>query len=379
MAKRTNNSKKIIYMKVPLTIPYFTEEENIAILNVLKSGWIMQGPKVAEFEKKIANYVGVRNAVAVSSGTTALHLALIALGIKKGDEIIVPSLSFIASANCILYVGAKPVFVDVDSKTYNLDPKDIEKKISKKTKAIMVVHQVGLSADMDPIMKIAKKNKLFVIEDAACSLGATYKEKQTGGFGNIACFSFHPRKSITTAEGGILTTNNDKIAESLKNLRNHGLVRKNGIDTYPFLGYNYRMSDISAALGLAQFKKINPILKRKRELATKYNKAFSETENIIPPHTPSYSEHTYQSYVVRVKGGRGNRDRIMNDLEKKGIACRAGIMAIHREPLYVKMFGKISLPETESANDEGIILPLYMQMTNDEQRFVITSLKELAL
>lgn len=366
-------------MKLPLTMPYFTRDEGAAILGVLKSGWIMQGPKIKEFEEKIAAYVGVKHAVAVSSGTTALHLALIALGIKKGDEVIVPSLSFIASANSILYVGAKPVFVDVDSKTYNINPKEIERKITKKTKAIMAVHQVGLSADIDQIINIAKENKLYVIEDAACSLGATYKGRQTGSIGDIACFSFHPRKSITTAEGGMITTSNSRVAELLRSLRAHGVVKKNGIETYPNMGYNYRMSDISAALGIAQFRKFNVILKRKRELAEKYNKAFSDTKNIIPPFTPSCCEHAYQSYVVRIKGGRKNRDRVLKELEKKGIACRASIMAIHREPLYVKMFGMISLPETESANDEGIIIPLYMQMTDKDQQFIINTLKNLAL
>jgi len=364
-------------MKIPLTIPHFDKEEEIAISNVLKSGWVMQGPKVEEFEKIIATYVGVKYAVAVSSGTTALHLALLALGIGDGDEVIVPSFSFIASANSILYTGAKPVFVDIDSKTYNLNPKDIERKITQKTKAIMVVHQVGLPAEMDEIMNIAKRKKLLVIEDAACSLGATYKGKQTGSIGDIACFSFHPRKSITTSEGGIITTNSFKVSELLKSLRNHGVVKKNNMETYLYLGYNYRMTDICAALGLVQFKKFNIILKRKRDLAEKYNRAFSDTKNIITPFTPSQSEHTYQSYVIRIKGGKKNRDRIMRGLEENGIACRASVMAIHREPVYVKMFGKNSLPETESANDEGIIIPLYANMTNKEQQFIIDSLIKL--
>lgn len=366
-------------MKIPITKPYFTKEEEDAIVSTIKSRWIIQGPRVEKFEKKIASYLGVKHAIAVSSGTTALHLALIALGIKEGDEVIVPSFSFIASANCILYVGATPIFADIDPKTYNVDPKDIEKKITKKTKAIIVVHQIGLPAEMDQIMDIAANKKLHVIEDAACSLGATYKGKQTGSIGDIACFSFHPRKSITTAEGGILTTNSNDIAELLKSLRNHGVVRENGNDVYRYLGYNYRMSDINAALGLAQFKKLNAILGRKKELAEKYSEAFSDNRNITIPFAPFNVKHTYQSYMIRVKGGRENRDRVLKELEKKGIACRASIMAIHREPLYVKMFGMISLPETESANDEGIIIPLYMQMTDKDQQFIINTLKNLTL
>lgn len=366
-------------MKIPIAKPYFTEEESHDVARVLKSGWVMQGEKVKELEQKVSSYVGTKYAVAVSSGTAALHLALISLGIKEKDEVIVPSFSFIASANSILYRGAIPVFVDIDFKTYNIDPNDIERRITKKTKAIMVVHQVGLSCDMNSIMKIARKNKLFVIEDAACSLGATYKGKQTGSFGDIACFSFHPRKSITTGEGGVIVTNDRKIYDLLKSLRSHGVLRKRNKDTYPYLGYNFRMTDIHAAIGLAQFKKLDYILVKRREIGEKYNNAFSTSKNIISPFVPSGYLHTYQSYLVRIKDGKKKRDIIMKKLREKGISSRGGITAIHREPLYVGLLGKISLPKTESANEEGLVIPLYVQMTDREQKFIIKTLREAVL
>lgn len=366
-------------MNIPLSKPYLNENEIKAVSEVIRSGWVMQGEKVELLEKTISSYIGTKFAVAVSSGTAALHLALLSLGIKEGDEVIVPSFSFIASANSILYTGATPVFADIDSRTYNIDPKDIEKKITNKTKAIMAVHQVGLSAEMDQIMEIAKKKNLFVIEDAACSLGATYKDKQTGSFGDIGCFSLHPRKSITTGEGGIIVTNSRNTYELLKSLRSHGVVKKGDKETYPYLGYNFRMTDIQAAIGLAQFKKLDFILKRRTELAQRYYESLSMLEDIDCPFTPSNSTHTYQSYLIRIKSGRIKRDPVLKKLQEKGISAKASIMAIHREPLYVKMFGKISLPQTESANDEGIIIPLYAQMTNIEQQYIINALKELAL
>ncbi len=366
-------------MKIPLTKPYFTNEEGAEVTKVLESGWVMQGEKVELLEKKISSYVGTKFAVAVSSGTAALHLSLLSLGIKEGDEVIVPSFSFIASANSVLYIGATPIFADIDPKTYNIDPKDIERKITKKTKAIMAVHQVGLPADIEGVLSIAKKNNLLVIEDAACSLGATYKGKQTGSFGDIACFSFHPRKSITTGEGGIIVTNYPKVYELLMSLRSHGVVKKGNDATYPNLGYNFRMTDIHAAIGIAQSKKLAYSLAKRKEIAEKYNHSFSNSKDIIIPFTPVNYTHTYQSYLVRIKNGKTKRDIVIKKLEEKGISSRGSVMAIHREPLYTKLFGKISLPITERASDEGLIIPLYVQMTEEEQEFVMKTLREAVL
>lgn len=366
-------------MIVPLTKPYFTDEESVEVAKVLESGWVMQGEKVNLLEKEISSFVGTKFAVAVNSGTAALHLALLALGIGEGDEVIVPSFSFIASANSVLYTRATPIFADIDPKTYNIDLRDIERKITKKTKAIMAVHQVGLPADIEGVLNIAKKNNLLVIEDAACSLGATYKEKQTGSFGDIACFSLHPRKSITTGEGGIIVTNDRRTYQLLKSLRSHGVVKKGNKETYPNLGYNFRMTDIHAAIGIAQFKKLNYSLAKRKEIAEKYNHSFGNSKDIVIPFTPPDFIHTYQSYLVRIKKGKVKRDLLIKKLEEKGVSSRGSVMAIHREPLYTKLFGKILLPMTESANDEGLIIPLYIQMTEKEQEFVIKSLREAIL
>jgi perosamine synthetase len=294
---------------IPVTKPYFTKEEANAVAKVLQSGWVAQGPLVAEFEEVIAEYVKTRYAKATNSCTSGLHLSLLALGIGKGDEVIVPSFTFPATPNSVAYTGARPVFADIDSRTYNIDPHDIEKKITKRTKAIMPVHQAGLAAEMPEIMKIAKKYNLYVIEDAACGLGASIDGKMVGSFGDAGCFSFHPRKSITTAEGGMVTTNNKMMAEKITILRSHGSsvsdrVRhesKKFIDEqYAYLGYNYRMSDIYAAIGLVQFKKMKKILTRKIKLADRYTKYLSKIPSIITPVVPKGYQHSYQAYLIQV-------------------------------------------------------------------------------
>ena len=364
-------------MNIPLAKPYFSSEEEKNVLKVIRSGWIMQGKKVEELEILLANYIGVKNALLVSSGTAALHLALLSLGIGEGDEVIVPSFSFAATANCILYVGAKPVFVDIEKKTYNIDPLKIKDKISKRTKAIIAVHQIGLMADMPKILNVAKENNLTVIEDAACALGSKYKNKMAGTFGNIACFSFHPRKNITTGEGGLVTTNNKKIAEVLKSLRNHGLAKLGLKDRLLRLGYNYRMTDLQAAIGIAQFKKLKAVFKKRQSMVNIYNKVFTKYSELETPFVPKGYVHRYQSYMIRYKGSQKNRDFIIEKLKKEGIACRDSITAIHKEPLYRKMFPSLRLPETEKAQSQGIILPLYPQMSKKEQEFIIGRLEDV--
>lgn len=354
-------------MIIPLSKILFDTQEEKEVIKTLRSGWIMQGTKVTELEEKISSYLNIPYAVAVSSGTAALHLALLGLGIGVGDEVIVPSLSFIATANCVLYVGAKPIFADVEENTYNIDPEDIEKKITKKTKAIIVAHQVGLAANMDAIIKLAKKYKLLIVEDAACALGATYNNKLVGTFGDIACFSFHPRKSITTAEGGMIVTKNKKMAEYMRSIRSHGII--NG--SFQNLGYNFRLSDVHASIGLAQFKKLNLILKNRKKLVDKYNFAFKKSTMIIPPFVPENCVHTYQSYVIMINKNKMFRDDLVKKLKTKGISSNPSIMIAHKEPFYKNLFGTISLPKSEKINDLGIILPLYPQMTSKEQQYVI--------
>lgn len=364
-------------MKIPISLPFIGEEEEQEVIQVLRSNWIMQGSKVEKFEKILAEYIGVPYATLVSSGTAALHLSLLALGIGKGDEVIVPSLSFIASANCILYTQATPVFADVDQKTFNIDPSDIEKKITKKTKAVIAVHQIGLSADMDPIQKICINNNLLLIEDAACALGSLYKGKKVGTFGNTACFSFHPRKSITTGEGGLVATSDKKLFDKLKKIRSHGATTVDDEETYFDLGFNYRMTDIQAGIGIAQFKKFNYILKRRQLFAKKYNDAFKNIPSLICPFVPNGSVHTYQSYMIRIVNSKISRDALYEELKNKGISTKKGISLIHKQPLYEKIVGKTSLPVSEQVNIDSLLLPLYPQMIKKEQEYVIENILSL--
>lgn len=358
-------------MKIPISKPYISVEEEEACREVLRSGWIMQGPKVAAFEKAIAEYVGTPYAIAVSSGTAALHLSLLVLGIGNGDEVLVPSFSFIASANCILYVGAKPIFVDIDSKTYNIDPRDLEKKITGKTKAVITVHQIGLPAEMDAIKKICKTHKLFLIEDAACALGAEYKGKKIGSFGDLACFSFHPRKSITTGEGGMITTNNKTLYKKLQLLRSHGAMKKNGEEVFITLGFNYRLTDLQAAIGLMQFKKLPGILQKRLLLAKQYDEAFKKNRWITTPFVPAHVKHTYQSYLIQTHHPKISRDKLAAVLLQNGIVVKKGIMCIHKEPLYRSF--KTTLSVTEDVAKHSLLLPLYVQLTTLEQNYITSS------
>lgn len=375
-------------MKIPITKPLFTEAEEKKVIEVIRSGWVTQGPQVEAFEQAFAKYVGAKFGIATSSCTTALHLALIVAGVEAGDEVICPSFTFIATPNVIRYCGAKLVFADIDPETYNLDPQYLQKLITKRTKAILAVHQVGLPVDMDAINQIAEDRGIKVIEDAACATGAEYKKERIGKpHSFLACFSFHPRKIITAGEGGMITTNDEKIATRLKQLRHHGmsvsdLARHQAqtvlIEEYRELGYNYRLSDIHAALGFVQLQKIDEILKRRTEIAERYTQTFQEVDYLIPPHVPTYAKHTFQSYILRIgKESPISRDEMMNALLKRGIATRRGIMASHREPLYAKEYADISLPATDDAVQNTLILPLFTQMKKEEQDYVISNIKEL--
>ena len=374
-------------MNIPITKPYFDEREEIAVSDVIKSGWVTQGPKVKEFENLLNEYTGAKYSVAVTSCTVALYLSLYINEIGYGDEVIVPSLSFIATANVVKHVGAVPVFVDIDSKTYNIDPSKIEEKITKRTKAILLVHQVGIPAPIDEINAIADKNGLIVIEDGACAIGAVYKKKRIGNSRNLVCFSFHPRKVITTGEGGAITSNNEKFEELLRKLRHQGMSVSDTerhaskeiiFEKYPVVGFNYRMSDINAAVGIVQMMKLENIMKMRLKLAARYNEAFREHPAISILNLPEYVEPTYQTYIIRLEEkSRISRDELMKILLEKGISTRKGIMAIHREKPYSGLVENHSLPETEKAADNTITLPLYPQMTEDEQEYVIESVIEI--
>ena len=371
---------------IPITKPDLGEEEKQLISQVIESGWVSQGPKVAEFEEIFARYVGARHAVATTSCTTALHAALSVSGIGPGDEVIVPSLSFIATANSVLYCGATPVFVDVDPETCNIDVQKIEETVTRKTRAIMPVHQMGLPADLDPIKKIAEKNKLLIIEDAACAIGSAYENTKIGSHGNIACFSFHPRKIITTGEGGMITTDDPTIAERLRRFRHHGMsvsdierhmANSVIIETYPELGYNYRMTDMQAAMGIGQMKKLSFLLDARKQMARMYDNELGKIPHIRIPQVPSYARHNYQSYWIELLASAPvDRNTLMAKLLEKGIATRRGIMAIHRELCY-QAYAGIYLPNTDRLTDNTLLLPLYPALSAEEQTFIINSIKEI--
>jgi perosamine synthetase len=373
---------------IPVARPYIGVEEEQAVIEVLRSGWVTQGPRVAEFEEKFSEYIGCDYSIAVSSCTTALHLALLAIGVGPGDEVICPSLSFIATANSIAYTGATPIFGDIDLATYNLDPARLEDVISSRTKAILVVHQIGLPAEMNELLAVAAKHGLTVIEDAACAIGSEYDGKLIGKpLGTMACFSFHPRKILTTGEGGMITTSDPKLAERLRRIRQHAMslsdvVRHNAkqisSETYDEVGFNFRMTDMQAAIGITQLGRLNDFLMRRRHLAARYTEALQHLSWLQTPVVPVHCRHNYQSYMVRLIGDFvTRRDAIMQELLEKKISTRRAIMAIHRELPYRAERWEQSLPQTNLATDTGLILPLFHQMTESEQDYIIEAVQML--
>ncbi|WP_433968420.1 DegT/DnrJ/EryC1/StrS family aminotransferase [Tunturiibacter gelidiferens] len=371
---------------IPVARPCIGVEEERAVIDVLRSGWVTQGPRVAEFEEKFSDYIGCDHSVAVSSCTAALHLALSSSGIGPGDEVICPSLSFIATANSIAYTGATPIFGDIDLATYNLDPTRLEEAISPRTKAILIVHQIGLPAEMNELLAVAAKHGLTVIEDAACAIGSEYDGKLIGKpLGTMACFSFHPRKILTTGEGGMITTSDAKLAERLRRLRQHAMslsdvVRHNAkqtsSETYDEVGFNFRMTDMQAAIGITQLGRLGNFLRRRRYLAARYTKALQNLPWLQTPMVPLNCRHNYQSYMVRLVGDfAAKRDAIMQELLQKNISTRRAIMATHRELPYRSERWDHSLPQTNVATDTGLILPLFHQMTESDQDYIIEALQ----
>lgn len=372
-------------MNIPIAKPFLGPEEAEAASKAVHSGWVSQGPYVKEFEDRFAHYVGAKHAVATTSCTTALHSALAVSGIGPGDEVVVPSLSFIATANAVVHAGATPVFADIDPETCNITAETIDKKVTARTKAVMPVHQMGLPVDMDPIIDLCRKHGLLLVEDAACAIGSAYKDQRIGGHGNLACFSFHPRKIITTGEGGMITTDDAAIAEKLRRFRHHGMsvsdMERHAadrviIETYPEIGYNYRMTDIQAAIGIEQLQKLDTIIGMRQKIAGDYDRAFSHIPCLRIPKVPSYALHNYQSYWLELLDTSPiSRDDLMQKLLEKGIATRRGIMAIHLENCYHAETG--SLVETERITKNTILLPIYPAMNEKEVRFVIDRLADI--
>jgi perosamine synthetase len=377
---------KAVAHEIPFSRPEFDEAEARAVAAVLASGWVAQGPKVEQFEELIAARVGARHAVATTSCTTALHLALILAGVGPGDEVICPSYSFIATANAILYADATPVFADIEPDTWNIDPSDVARRITPRTKAVLPVHQVGLAADLDRLHPFTARG-LTIVEDAACAIGSLYRGRPVGSSGNMACFSFHPRKTISTGEGGMLTTDDADVAERARQLRSHAASvsavsrhQSRGIvfEEYRELGFNYRMSDLQAAVGVEQLAKLDSLLARRRTLAERYNTAFGRLPEVAIPAAPPYAVHAYQSYgLCLTPAFRGRRDELLRELAALGISCRRGIPPIHLEPLYVNRFGPISLPVTERIAAQTIFLPLFASLADADQARVIDAVTGL--
>jgi dTDP-4-amino-4,6-dideoxygalactose transaminase len=370
-------------MQVPFARPYLPGGEADALAEVIASGWVSQGPRVTAFEAAFAARVGAPEAVATTSCTTALQLALFASDVGPGDEVIVPSLSFIATANSVWQCGATPVFADIDPVTYNLDPAAAEGAITPRTRAIMPVHQLGLPADMDAFLALGDRYGVAIVEDAACAVGASYKGRPIGSLGPLACFSFHPRKVITTGEGGMIAVHDRDVAGRLRRLRQHAMdvsdlarhsARDVVLEAYPERGFNARMTDLQAALGLCQLEALDQILAKRTQLAERYTAALESIPGIRPPYDPPYAQRTWQSYCVRIESHAAvGRTELMRRLLADGIATRRGVMAIHEEEAYAE--GPIGhLMHTEAAASETLMLPLFPDLAYAQQDYVIDRL-----
>lgn len=370
-------------------IPYgkqTIEQDDIqAVVDVLKSDFLTTGPKIAEFEQTVADYVGAKYAVAISNGTSALHAACFAAGIGPGDEVITTPLTFAASANCVLYCGGTPVFADVDPKTYNIDPEDIRRKITDRTKAIIAVHLAGQPCDMDAIHSIAREHGLIVIEDGAHALGSVYKGKKVGSLSDMTTFSFHPVKPITTGEGGMIVTDNEEFYKKMALFRSHGITRDDSMMTRndgPWfyqqfdLGYNYRITDIQCALGCSQMKKLDRFLARRKEIVVRYNEAFADCDNIITPYQLSDTESGWHLYIVQVKNC--DRRQVFEAMREKGIGVNVHYIPVYMHPYYQEHgYENVHCANAEEIYSHIISLPLYPGLTSEQQDYVIDTLKSL--
>jgi dTDP-4-amino-4,6-dideoxygalactose transaminase len=360
--------------------PWIGEEEAAAAAAAVASGWVAQGPRVAEFERAFAEAVGSGHAVAVSSCTAALHLGMLAAGIGPGDEVVVPSLSFIATANAVRYVGARPVFADVEAATLNLTPETVEPVLTDRTRAVILVDQAGVPADLDAMRKLCDPREITIVEDAACAVGAEYRGRPVGAGADLAAFSFHPRKLLTTGEGGMIVTSDGEVAARLRRLREHGMdisaaqrhaSRQPVIEHYLETGYNYRMTDIQAAVGLVQLGKLGRMVERRRELAARYQQVLSAVPGLKAITDPAYGRTNYQSFWVLLPDDYPlSRDELLQTLADAGISARRGIMAAHREPAYAD-YPHGDLPVTEHVTDRSLILPLFHEITAEQQDAVL--------
>jgi len=370
-----------------ITEPRFDEHELTLLKQCLDSHWVTQGPFTARFEQLFSARHRVGHALATTSCTAALHLATMALQLEREDEVIVPAFTWVTSAHCAEYVGARAVFADVDPDTFNLDPRAVEAALTSRTKAIVAVHLFGLPAPMDELRAIAQKRGIALIEDAACAVGTTYKGRPVGALGDIACFSFHPRKVITTGEGGMVTTDRAELAERVKSLRNHGATglpagtrpgQPYAMSTFDMLGFNLRLSDIQAAVGVAQMAKLDGLLAERLRLAERYTALLAGMERIVTPSVPPGYGHTYQSYVIRIRdGGRERRNAVMDALAVAEIQTRPGTHAVHRLGYYATKYGlrPDQFPVASACEDTTITLPIFPGMSESDQDRVATALR----
>jgi perosamine synthetase len=385
-------------MTIPITKPFFGTAEMEAVQKPLQTGWVVQGPYVKEFEDLFSTFTAAPHSIATSSCTTALHIAVAALGLKPGDEVIVPAFTWVATANVVEYMGAKPVFCDVELATFNLRTDVLEDLITPRTVGIIPVHLFGLCADMAPILDFAKRHQLWVLEDAACAFGSWYRGAHAGTFGDMGCFSFHPRKSITTGEGGMVTTASERFESLCRSLRDHGASRSDLsrhterasylLSDYDILGYNFRMTDIQGALGCAQMERASWLLDRRRLLAERYDEMLADSDWLRTPVVPEGYVHGYQSYVclfspvepsiATVDRSHELRNAVMARLEDAGIATRQGTHAAHLQGYYRDRYGlrPADFPNAYLSDRLSLSLPLYAQMTDDEQATVVQELRD---
>lgn len=363
---------------IPLNKPFLDEQELQKISEVLSSGYLTQGPKTLEFEQKVKDLIGSQYAFAMSSCTTALHLALVVLNIKPEDEVLVADFTFPATANVVVQLGATPVLVDINLETFTMNADDLRRKISPRTKAIIPVDAFGCAVDFDPILQIAAEHHLPIVEDAATALGTTYHGRYCGNISTMGCFSFHPRKVITTGEGGMITTNDPSLAEKIKLLRSHGGVKTGAWFQYEEAGFNYRLSDVLSAVGVAQMEKLPWIIDRKRRFAALLSERLSQIPNIRLPTEPKWGGHIYQSYVILVDESI-NRDKVIEDLKSNGIEATIGTYALHDQPFFQRQFGYRTgqLPNSHVAFNRTISLPLYPQMNEENLEQVANTTRKV--
>jgi dTDP-4-amino-4,6-dideoxygalactose transaminase len=372
---------------IPVMKPWLGGEEAEAAAEAVASGWIAQGPRVAEFEARFAERVGAAHGVALSSCTTALHLALHLLGIGPGDEVVVPSFSFIATANCAVYVGATPVFADVEPEDGNVSVRTVEPVLTERTRAVIVVDQGGMPADVEPLRRLCDAHGIALVEDAACAAGSAYRGGPAGAAAQIAAWSFHPRKLLTTGEGGMLTTSDPELAARARRLREHGMnvsaaerhrSRQPVLESYLEVGFNYRMTDVQAAIGLVQLAKLDAMVRRRRELAARYQEMLADVPGVRAVQDPAWGRSNFQSFWIELDAGYPlSRNGLLSALADEGISARAGIMTAHRQPAYAGN-SRADVPVSERLTDNSLILPLFHVMTDSEQDDVVGVVRRMA-